>query len=550
MGVTVLIINNNLPAVNTYNKIKQNNSLTSKQASKLSSGLRINSAADDAAGQAISQGMKTQIRGLQQTQRNIQDGISLIHTADSGLANIVDPNMLRLRELGVQASNDTLTNSELSQIHNEVNQILSGIDDIANNTEFNGINLLNGTNPHKDLSQIVDTRPRYNYENVLKVPPVDSNGRFSFGTNLGYPTTEEDNDKILVYGHGGTSRPKIFIDGTAHDLHDGTTYLSQSTTEVNGVYKTLYKIGNVEVTQSVSLNKDKYEIKYSVENKDSNSHSIGVQYHIDTMLGNDDRAPFIVNDEMIANEKDYTGTSIPDSFIVYNQNTGVGANAKIQATGVIKGEGIIKAPDRFGVGMYFSVSAYNWTPDSNQAVGDSGYSLWWNPETVEVANKFEVNTFYGLSVPPTIEDPTEIVEEPVEGPYDINLQVGANSGENFKVQLSDVRTEKLFEMALDFSTIISARESISKIDVAMEKVIKERTKYGAYENALDHINNNVANYESNVASAKSRIEDADMAKEYLLYAKGKLLSESSQAMLAQSREMPQRVLELFKNSGQ
>lgn len=541
-----MIINNNLAAVNTYNRLEQNNSINTQQVKKLSSGLRINNAADDAAGQAISQGMKAQIRGLQQAQRNIQDGISLIHTADSGLANIIDPNLLRLRELAVQGSNGTLTSSELEQIQLEVSQILDGINDIANNTEFNGIKLLNGTNPHKGIGEVINNNSNYNYNDVLRVPPVDGNGRFSFATNLGYPTTQEDNNKILVYGNGVTSHPKIFIDGTAYDIHGNSSYLEQSTIEVDGVYKTLYKIGNVEITQSVGIVKDKYEIRYSVENKGVAPSSIGVQYHIDTMLGNDDFAPFIVNNENIVNERDYVGGSIPDSFIVYNHNTGYGVNAKLQAEGIIKGEGIIKEPDRFGIGQYFSVSAYNWTPNLSGAIGDSGYSLWWNPEMVASGEKFEVNTFYGVSVPSTIKDPNVIIEE--EGPYDLKLQVGANSAETFKVQLSDVRTEKLFDTPLDFSTTNSARNSISKVDTAMEKVIKERTKYGSYENALDHVNNNVSNYECNITNANSRIEDADMSKEYLVYSKSTLLSQASQAMLAQTKEIPQRILELFKNS--
>lgn len=540
-----MIINNNLAAVNTYNRLKQNNLINAQQTKKLSSGLRINSASDDAAGQAISQGMKAQIRGLQQAQRNIQDGISLIHTADSGLANIIDPNLLRLRQLGVQASNDTLTSSELEQIRLEVNQILSGINDIAENTEFNGIKLLNGTNP-KSVSEVVNNNPNYNYNDVLKVPPVDSNGRFSFATNLGYPTTEEDNNKILVYGNGITSHPKIFIDGTAHNIHSNNSYIAQTTTEVAGVYNTVYKIGDIEITQSVSINKDKYEIKYSVENKGVVPSSIGVQYHIDTMLGNDDYAPFIVSNEDIVNEREYVGGSMPNSFIVYNHNTGYGANAKLQAEGIIKGEGILKEPDRFGIGQYSRVSEYNWIPNTNQAVGDSGYSLWWNPEMVIPGEKFEVNTFYGISVPSTIEDPSTIIQE--GGPFDLKLQVGANSGEHFKVQLSDVRVEKLFDDPLDFSTTSSARDSISKIDIAINKVIKERTKYGSYENALDHINNNVSNYQHNIANANSQIEDADMSKEYLIYSKSMLLSQASQAMLAQTKEIPQRVLELFKNA--
>lgn len=87
--------------------------------------------------------MRAQIRGLEQAQRNIQDGISLVQTAEGGLAEIHNPNLQRLRELAVQSANDTLTHEDRHSIQEEINQIKKAIDDIANNTEFNGIKLLN-----------------------------------------------------------------------------------------------------------------------------------------------------------------------------------------------------------------------------------------------------------------------------------------------------------------------------------------------------------------------------------------------------------------------
>ncbi|MGV2948090.1 flagellin, partial [Acinetobacter sp. AGC35] len=104
-----------------------------------------NKAADDAAGLAISEKMRAQIRGLAQAERNIQDGISLIQTAEGGLGTIQDPSLLRLRELAVQAANDTLASSDRSKIQDEVERIKQGINDIANNTHFNGVHLLNVT---------------------------------------------------------------------------------------------------------------------------------------------------------------------------------------------------------------------------------------------------------------------------------------------------------------------------------------------------------------------------------------------------------------------
>ena len=111
--------------------------------SQLSSGLRINRAADDSAGLAVSEKLKNQVRGLNQAQRNAQDAISLLQTAEGAL-NEVHSILGRMRELAVQSANDTLTNSDRAHIQNEVNSLLSEVDRIGNSTQFNSIQLLNG----------------------------------------------------------------------------------------------------------------------------------------------------------------------------------------------------------------------------------------------------------------------------------------------------------------------------------------------------------------------------------------------------------------------
>ena len=115
-----------------------------KAIEQLSSGLRINKAADDAAGLAVSEKLKNQVRGLNQAQRNAQDGISLLQTAEGAL-NETHSLLGRMRELAVQSANDTLSNSDRLHIQDEVNALLSEVDRIANSTQFNKINLLNGT---------------------------------------------------------------------------------------------------------------------------------------------------------------------------------------------------------------------------------------------------------------------------------------------------------------------------------------------------------------------------------------------------------------------
>lgn len=139
-----MIINHNIAALNTHRQMGQAQSAQMDSMEKLSSGLRINKAADDAAGLSISEKMRGQIRGLEQAGRNAQDGIALLQTAEGAL-NETHSILQRTRELAVQASNDTSTADDRKEIQKEVNQLLEEIDSIAGKTEFNGQKVLDGS---------------------------------------------------------------------------------------------------------------------------------------------------------------------------------------------------------------------------------------------------------------------------------------------------------------------------------------------------------------------------------------------------------------------
>ncbi|WP_035289882.1 flagellin [Clostridium sp. KNHs214] len=147
-----MIINHNINAMTAYRNIMLHSNMCSKAMMRLSSGLRINSAADDAAGLAISERMRGQIRGLEQAARNTQDGISLIQTAEGAL-NETHSILQRMRELAVQAANDTNSPEDRKALQEELNQLTSEINRIGNTTEFNTRKLLNGG--EGDLSNII-----------------------------------------------------------------------------------------------------------------------------------------------------------------------------------------------------------------------------------------------------------------------------------------------------------------------------------------------------------------------------------------------------------
>jgi flagellin len=176
-----MIINHNLAALNTLNRLNAATNAQSKAMQKLSSGLRINSAADDAAGLAISEKMRSQIRGLDQATNNAQNGISLLQTAEGALNETHDI-LQRMRELAVQGANDTNTTEDRDQIQTELNQLMSEIDRIAETTQFNTQNLLGGS-----FSATLQVGANAGQIITFSISAMDTSG-LSLGTNIAVDT--------------------------------------------------------------------------------------------------------------------------------------------------------------------------------------------------------------------------------------------------------------------------------------------------------------------------------------------------------------------------
>lgn len=159
-------INNNISALNTHRNMTINTNNTSKAMEKLSSGMRINRASDDAAGLSISEKMRSQIRGMEAAQRNAQDGISYIQTAEGAL-NEVSSILTRMKELTVQKANGTYNDDDKATIEAELEQLTEELSNIAENTEFNGVKILDDATPTVELAISQDASV------VLELEPAD-----------------------------------------------------------------------------------------------------------------------------------------------------------------------------------------------------------------------------------------------------------------------------------------------------------------------------------------------------------------------------------------
>lgn len=205
-------INHNIAALNTYRQLTVNNTQTQKALEKLSSGLRINRAGDDAAGLAISEKMRGQIRGLEMASKNAQDGISLIQTAEGALTE-VHAILQRMRELAVQAANDTNNDSDRAEIQKEIEQLKSEINRISTDTEFNTKTLLDGS-----IGQTASLGD--NAAEVVDVRAVDSNAEGTFTITISDVAVGTDN----FISAGGIAKADVEINNATgvNDIKAGT----------------------------------------------------------------------------------------------------------------------------------------------------------------------------------------------------------------------------------------------------------------------------------------------------------------------------------------
>ncbi|WP_179234271.1 flagellin [Heyndrickxia coagulans] len=215
-----MIINHNIAALNTLNHLNAATNAQSKAMQKLSSGLRINSAADDAAGLAISEKMRGQIRGLDKATSNAQDSISMIQTAEGALNETTDI-LQRMRELAVQAGNDTNTSEDREEIQKEVNQLTSEVNRIANTTEFNTQKLLNAS---AGKTTAAGSATNFDSEQTAAQTGIKYQGTFT-GTSDESLTLKFDknNSKYQYSTDGGTTFNDITWDGSKKFTYKGLT---------------------------------------------------------------------------------------------------------------------------------------------------------------------------------------------------------------------------------------------------------------------------------------------------------------------------------------
>ena len=546
-----MVVQHNMQAMNANRQLGIAKNATAKSTEKLSSGFRINRAADDAAGLAISEKMRSQIRGLNQASTNAQDGISLIQTAEGAL-NESHSILQRMRELSVQAANGTETDSDRSNLQDEISQLQDELDRIADTTEFNTMKLLDGSFSGAGAGA-TSAGPKFGiYDGDLGAFVTSDVKGVSVNTTTtatagGESATWDGNGKVLTLN---LANNKTYSQNEIDNLiknakqEDSTTTYAPANVSVkfaNGVYTATSAItgagtvAGAKATATVTTITDFATKGVGASSITITSNKYGVDMNVKINITWDAEA---------GKEEAKVGTSATYD-LKKDSIDGVGASGAITQQGEYdlklqtgkeytseEIEGLLKK-----AGLDVSVKLGGATPDT--------------PNTIMMTSKDAGKTTLTLTGGTGLGDEDAYLGQPN---YDttaatggMKLQVGANQGQTISFNIDNMGATALgvngSNVRVDDQEKASA--SIKAIDGAIEKVSKQRSALGAIQNRLEHTISNLDTASENLQTAESRIRDVDMAKEMVEYSKNNILSQASQSMLAQANQSNQGVLSLL-----
>ena len=553
-------INNNIMAMNAHRQLAVNQTNASKSMERLSSGLRINRAGDDAAGLAISEKMRGQIRGLKQAQRNAQDGISLIQTAEGAL-NETHAILQRMRELATQAATDTNEVQDRDEIQKEINQLTSEINRIGNTTEFNKKTLLNGafssnfvvtpaeTTPAKtvEVTKAVDQTISVGDEPITWSDPA-SQSEFSItftdtadnGFNWASIDTDQvnelkitrDGDDFTVdfKGTDGSGTPKtLTIDAELVSFDPETSTYSYNNQGISFSF-TSEDVANWADGESVTLDLRKVGEDVTGAAHTSVAEKVALTETGDDLTGLDyNMSNITVTGTDALQTVDRLDIKWDESAGTFTATSYAGID-KVSETVFSLDVGDTLNYDADGISFTFTATNESTSED---AVVSGSFNL--KTDTVEVEVEGEEIT------PAVIEDRSML------------FQIGANENQSMALDISDMRAAALgitgtgegytsddnvtdgtnntaVEKALDVSNAKNAANAITVIDNAIAQVSGERSKLGASQNRLEHTISNLGTSAENLQAAESRIRDLDMAEEIMAFTKNNILQQAATAM--------------------
>ncbi len=504
-------INTNVASLNAQRNLTASQGSLSNSLQRLSSGLRINSAKDDAAGLAISDRMTSQIRGLNQASRNANDAISLSQTAEGALKSSSDI-LQRIRELAVQSANATNSAGDRAALNAEVGQLASELNRMAQTTQFNGQNLLDGS-----LSSSV----------------------FQVGANANQTITAiTSNFTTSKYGNNRIGSSVATTAGGTGDLVKGSTAGTRASAAVAKTASTIaadatFAVAGSLGTATVGITAGD-SAKTVAANINAKSGTTGVTATARTEI---DATAFAANASYTLDITSDNSTAATVSFTVGAANNADGLAAAINAINdKSSNTGVTAKLNSAGNGITLTNASGNDINIGNRSAAASVLTV---GGVAAIAGSggaaaADANSAY-------VTGALTIDSEKTFGLTNATAAAGVSyfTAANVSSQLQAANT-------VDVSTVDAANRTIATVDSALAAVSAQRAQFGALQSRFETTIANLATSSENVSAARSRIQDTDFAVETANLSRAQILQQAGTAMLAQANALPQNVLSLLK----
>jgi len=462
---------------------------------RLSSGLRINAAKDDAAGMAIAEKMTAQVMGINQAIRNASDGKNMLDTTES--AHVEVSNMLqRMRELAVQSANDTNTGSDRGNITAEARQLVAEINRIAVNTTFNGMKVMDGSFTGKQFQIGADLGQTLNIS-------IDS----AAATDIGAYKVKSE---VSIAASGGvTSGKQLIISGHA---------------------------GNAEINTTADMSAKQLAAEVNAKSAQTGVQATAVSKAKLSGLSDVGKISFDVNGQnigtvAISNTDDLR--SLRDAINTKTTSTGVTASMGASNAEII-------LTDSTGKNIQIS----NYTAADSGAAAEATMDVTGLNTDGSEDDTPDTLTLDNTDNEATVTGQVTFTSTQTFSVNSAEIDSGASEVGFFSNTANAANLETVADV--DLSTAESAANAITVIDVALQKISQVRGNLGAMSNRLDSTISNLTNISVSVQAARSQVVDADFAKESTNLARGQILSQAATAMLAQANSSKQNVLSLLR----
>jgi len=501
-------INTNVQSLTAQRNLSTSQSSLATSMQRLSSGLRINSAKDDAAGLSISERMTSQVRGLNQAARNANDGISMAQTAEGALSSITD-GLQRIRELSIQAANATNSASDRAALQNEVSQRVAEISRVGSQTQFNGLNLLDGSftsqsfqvganaNQTIDIASIGDARASALGGNVLTADGTVTGNVVAASATVNGVAAAAANFTISTTDAAGsvqTTAPISYVANAGANVIAGAINSAGSGVGVAAMGVNSATLSGLSVGGTVSF-------------------TLNTQTNATTPPNGTFTAVSANISAVVTNQSDLSSLV----SAINGQQSTTGITAEFSTTGD-KSSITLKTLDgrNIGIGAFANSAA-----SLNDSVLFSGQTLQ-EGVTVAAVKTGTISLTSGRGAISTANAGTDVF-------------AAATSNSSFQSVA-----------AIDISTAAGAQTALGTIDSALAQISGSRAALGAYQNRFDSVITNLQTTSENLSASRSRIQDADFALETANLSRAQILQQAGTAMVAQANQLPQQVLKLLQ----